>query len=195
MRKLARAANLSVKTLYNLHGSKEQIVRAIIARGFTSLMAGLDRISLDDPLEACREILLFAIDAIFEEEAIYRPILLVSLDEIGAARQARVGAPTLKYQCDAIAAAMSRGLLSDAISPELLASLIDQGYWAALLLWSRRWITEDQARARALAGIDLTLLAVATEETRPLLLARLRELEPALRLPVVFSEASSWTGT
>ena len=195
MRRLACESNLSVKTLYNLHGSKEQIVRAVIAQGFTSLIAGLERISQEDPLCACHEIVRSAIDAIFEEQALYRPVLLVSLDEMGAAQQTRVGAPTLKYQRDAIAAAMRQGLLHESISPELLASAIDQGLWASLLLWSRRWITEDQARARALAGVDLALLTVATDETRALLRNRLREVEPDLQLPVQFNEALSRTGT
>jgi AcrR family transcriptional regulator len=195
MRKLARQASLSVRTLYNLHGSKEQIVRGVIAQGFTSLIAGLERVPLDDPLRACRAIIDFAIDGIFEEEAVYRPLLVVSFDEMGAAQQTRVGAPTLRYQRDAIVAAMRRGLLNDSISPELLASAIDQGFWATLLLWSRRWITDEQARARALAAVDLALLAAATEKTRPLLLARLRALEPHLQLPVEFSDAARRTGT
>ena len=55
MRKLAEESSLSVNTLYNLWGNREDILRALTADAKRQLEASLPKgLSQDDPIEFCR---------------------------------------------------------------------------------------------------------------------------------------------
>ena len=78
MRKLARRAELSVPTLYNLFGGREEILKALVVDAIDRMDAILEREApLDDPLERCRAVVTVSIQHIVEFETIFRPMLLV----------------------------------------------------------------------------------------------------------------------
>jgi len=79
MRKLARRADLSVPTLYNLFGGREEILKALVVEAIDRMDAILEREApLDDPLERCRAVVTVSIQHIVEFETIFRPMILAA---------------------------------------------------------------------------------------------------------------------
>ncbi|TFH24641.1 MAG: TetR/AcrR family transcriptional regulator [Myxococcales bacterium] len=186
MRKLAREAGFSVTTLYNLFGSRDDIVCALVH----DLVDRIDRIldveaPLDDPIERCRAVITVSIAYILEHESLCRPMFVALYAGLSAPPSDRFGMPerAAGMQRVAIEAAVERGLLRDVLAPDVLGSQIYHGYDMACSLWARGLIDTAEFEARALYGLYVALLSVASDALRPDLEAELKKLEPDLRGP------------
>ena len=184
MRAVAREAGLSVTTLYNLIGSREKIVAAIVGGAIDRMDAVLRREApLDDPLERCRAIVTVSIAYTIENEALFRPLAL-SLAEVvsgPAPGERRISNRASGMQSLAIREAIAQGLLLDRLDPDVLGAQIYHVWEGAFLQWGRGLLDESGFRARALYGLYVTLLGVASPALRPTLEERLRALERELR--------------
>ena len=81
MRALARRADVSVTTLYNLYGSKDQIRRALVHGLIDGIDEALEHVPLARPLERARAVVTVAIDAAMREGLLrseLRPDLLAA---------------------------------------------------------------------------------------------------------------------
>lgn len=183
MRKLAKEADLSVTTLYNLFGAREDILVALIEDGIDGMDGVLEREApLADPFERCRAVITVSTRHIAENEEIYRPMMVASYDRLSldVERDHSIAERAAGMQAVAITAAIEQGLLLDTLDPAQLGRQIYHGYELALVQWAHGLLDEAGFRARALYGLYVALLAVATDKTRPRLQAEVRKVESEL---------------
>jgi AcrR family transcriptional regulator len=187
MRKLARQADLSVTTLYNLVGSRDEILRALIDDSAELLESRVRPPAFfGDPL--ARTVMAFdsMLRYMVEHAAILKPVIAANLatgyveelakDESGLFFR---GAKQLvrKFLADALAEGQIRGL----VSQQFLEEEFYVGLEMALDRWVFGLIDQEEFRVKSLCGAYLTLLAVASPESRPLLEKELRKLERRLK--------------
>jgi AcrR family transcriptional regulator len=183
MRKLAAEAGLAVRTLYNLYGSRDEILFAISQDAIDRMVPILDaEAPIEDPLARCRGVITVSVRYFAEHEAIYRPMIVASYEGLSQGPEAdrRLAQRAAGMQRDAIAQAIERGLLADTLEPMRLGEQIYHGYEFACVQWAFGTIDAAGFEARALYGMYLVLLAVAEDVVRPRLEAELRALEPQL---------------
>lgn len=184
MRKLAGQVGLSVTTLYNQFGSREELLAALVHDLVDMIDGALDiEAGLDEPLERCRAIVSVSIDYIVRHESVCRPMFVAIYQGLTDVPPDRFGTPerAAGMQTEAIEAAVERGLLNDTLAADVVGQQIYHGYEMSATLWARGLCDAAEFEARALYGVYVALLAIATDQTRPMLAARAAELEPALR--------------
>lgn len=184
MRKLAKEAGLSVTTLYNLFGVRGDILEALIEDSIDLMDQILEREApLDDPLERCRAVITVSIRHMVENEAVFRPMLIAAHQGLtpGAFQDGHISRRATAMQAVAIDAAIQRGLLTELLDPDLLGRQIYHGYDLASAQWAFGALDESGFRVRALYGLYVVLLGVATKTARPRIETELRELEKQLQ--------------
>ena len=183
MRKLAERAQLSVPTLYNLFGKREDILKALVIDAIDRMDAILAREApLEDPLERCRAVVTVSIRHIVELEAIFRPMLVAAHHGLASwgLEEDALTARAVRMQAVAIEAAVQGGQLRDLLDPTLLGHQIFFGFELASLRWAFGALDEDGFRNRALYGLYVALLGVASPLVRPGIERELRKLEREL---------------
>ncbi len=178
MRKVARAAGVSVTTLYNVFGSKEEIRSGLCGDFFEELDRDLEKTPLDRPLDRARAVVSVGVDHVVADAAMTRPGLLAG--EQGPADADPATPLAVEMQRVALQAAMDQGLLRNDLRADLLAAQVYEGFHRAALLWARGELDAAGFRARALYALSVCLLAAATQATRPELVRALRNLERKL---------------
>jgi AcrR family transcriptional regulator len=188
MRKLAKEAGLAVATLYNLFGVREEILQALIMDAIDQMDLVLDRDApLDDPIERCRAIVTVSVRHMVENETIFRPMVIAAAQASPNAAttdghsRGKVARRAAQMQTLAIQAAIDQGLLNNRLDPDQLGQQIYHGYEFASMQWGSGQLDAAGFEARALYGLDLALLAVASDSIRPDLEAHLRKLEKQIR--------------
>jgi hypothetical protein len=86
-------------------------------------------------------------------------------------------------QARAIQAGIDQGMLSDLLDPDELGRQIYHGYELASLRWALGAIDADTFEARALYGLEVALLGIASDALRPELECELMRLEQRLDAP------------
>ena len=183
MRKLAQEAGVSVTTLYNLFGVRNAILRALVHDAIDRIDQLLEEEApLADPIERCRAVITVSVRYIAEQEAVFRPMVLALYQGllVGGIERPDTSERAAHMQQVAIEKAIAEGLLRDTLDPGALASQIYHGYDLACCQWAYGLIDIDGFRARALYGLYVALLAVATDELRPVLEGHLRAIEHEL---------------
>jgi AcrR family transcriptional regulator len=183
MRKLAAEAGLSVTTLYNLYGVRGEILHALIDDAVDRMDAILEADApLEDPLERCRAVITLSIRHLSENEAIYRPMMVAGYEGLAleATADRRFATRAAGMQRAALEEAIAQGLLLGTLDPRQLADQVYHGYELACVQWGFGQLNAAGFRARALYGLYVTLLAIATDAVRPKFEAELRKLQREL---------------
>lgn len=186
MRKLAEEASLSVNTLYNLWGTREEILRALTLDAKQLMEARLDNIqSPDDPIDYCRFRLATNIQEICRQHELFRPMILAWLEGGIAGQQAPIEPMTQSIQgiSQIIQQACEQGILQNALNPDSLAWQIHHGAQFACIQWALGGIDDDQFEARAQYGLNLAFLGIAHHSRRDEIQAKLNQIEKKLQMP------------
>jgi AcrR family transcriptional regulator len=187
MRKLAKEADLSVTTLYNLVGSREDILRALIEDStgrFDSTVTVPEEPagdSISRAVTAFESVLRYLID----EAAILKPMIVANMatgyiEELGKEEHGLYlrGAKDAVREC--LRDAVADGQIRDVVSLRFLERQFYVGLELALDRWAFGLVDEDDFRAKCLWGAYLTLLAFASSDNRPQLEVELQQLEQQL---------------
>ena len=190
MRKLAAESGLAVATLYNLYGSRDEILFALIQDGVDRIVSILDaEAPIEDPFARCRAVITVSVRFFAENEPIYRPMVVASYAGLSAGADAdrRIAKQAASMQREGIERAIAQGLLEGSLDPERLGEQIYHGYELAAVQWGFGLLDAAGFRARALYGMVLVLLAVASDAVRPELEAEAQGLERELAAVAVRS--------
>ncbi len=185
MRKLAEEASLSVNTLYNLWGTREEILRALTLDARDRMEASLPRDeSPDDPVEYCRSLVRASVRETCRQHELFRPMMLAWLEGEIAGHPSPVEpmAHSILELSQVIRTARTRGFLESPLKPEQVAWQIHHGAQFAAIQWALGRIDDAHFEARALYGLNLALLGLVHEERRPEIRAKLKGLERKLRM-------------
>ena len=175
MRKVAHAADVSVPTLYNLFGSKDEIRSAMCAGVFDELDRGLDEeTSPSKPIERVLALVTHGVDKVLTKAHRTRPALL---ERGGDFRKGPLIVARLRA---AVQEAIDEGQLRADLRADLLVAEGYEGFRRAAVLWAQGKLDPAGFRSKALYSTCLCLLSVATEDTRRELLRTTRKLERKL---------------
>ncbi len=179
MRKVADAADVSVPTLYNLFGSKDEIRAALVGGFFDELDRSLGEGGPpDEPIQRVLAFVTAGVDTVVARSATTRPALLAQ--EHGGGGEHRTTPMAVERQRAAIQAAMDAGHLRADLRSDLLAAQAYDGFHRAAILWARGTLDASGFRSQARYAVCVCLLAVATDASRPDLLRACRDLEREL---------------
>lgn len=176
MRRLAVEADVSVATLYNLIGGRDDVVRALGQYFVDELEEAYGRTNTADPIERAREILKALIDAVISE--LPQPLVLALLSD-----------PLLYKELtpdwhdplgNALHDMVKQGLLRD----ELNVDLVSRQIWWCQIAYQRQWaagrLNEQELHAAVQHLLDLFLLALAGPASREKILSHALSLESEL---------------
>jgi AcrR family transcriptional regulator len=179
MRKLADEASLSVRTLYNLWGTREEILEALLLDAQERIDTAILGATLpDDPLEQCEALSRIVLSQMIQDQQVFRAMALARLEgEIAGHRSSSPAmSDSVRQLTEAIKVAREQGIVESPLKPAQIALQVHQGFEMAIIQWALNGIDDAQFEARALYGLNLALLAVV----RPRHRARLEESLTAL---------------
>lgn len=183
MRKLARNAGLSVTTLYNLLGSREEILQALIRDSVQRLdEPAPDARTTRDPLRRAARAMEGLLSYMIDNGDLLRPLIvadfstghwarLVQQDE-GRRLQSLKGAIHT-----AVGDALDRGQLRTSVGQPFLETQLYVGWELALDQWAFGILDDEVYRLKSLCGFYVALLAFAAPDVRPRIEKELRRLE------------------
>jgi len=162
---IAAEAGVAPATVYNLVGSRDQLLVACVDRVVDSLIDSLIEVPADvDPLAAAVTIVEKSCDAFIVDGDAFRQIVGAVNGISRAGRSLSVDPAQL--QVSAMRAAKDAGFLSHDADPIAMGRQIFLSYNGALFAWAARQLTDEGFRAAALHGLWTVLAASAADGQR-----------------------------
>lgn len=181
MRKLADEARVSVGTLYNLFGSRDDIVVAAIDGAIDEIAATVVLDESGDPLAHARLLVSASVRYFTADPATYRPLLLAAFRTEKSRATTELFARCVGSMAGFMAGAVERGWLRDDVVIEVAAVHAFESFMLASFAWARGDLDDDGFLAQGQYGLALTCLALAkSTRVRSSCLEQIRELEPRL---------------
>ncbi len=180
LRDLAAVSQLSVPTIYNLVGSKDDLVKALMLGVF----ADYELLMKEAPVTAPERVPVVMIDTLIamvaENEDFYRATFLAS-ERVEEQRAAHGEEGFLRAPLQQIAHGFhedlrSQRLLRDDFAADTLVNQVYAGHYSAFRDWAYRLIPLEALRVRSLQGFYVALAADATPSFRDRLLREFRQL-------------------
>lgn len=171
---IAARAGVAPATVYNLIGSRDQLLLACVDRVIDSLIDDLIRLPInDDPIAAAVRIVERSCDAFIVDGDAFRQIAGAVN---GIARGGRsISVDPAQLQITAMRAAQDAGLLPTDADSVALGRQVFLSYNGAFFAWAARQLTDEGFRAAALHGLWTVLLAYATDQHRDEFLHKAQE--------------------
>jgi len=180
LRKLARAAEVTVPTIYNLVGNKEALVVALFSDALQEIEQRVGRHRDAAPLEMAESVVTESTGVFAEDEEYYRAafIAVEHLDQSGAhhATVAELYQWGERMITDGLEACANAGLLCGRISAALLGGQIMRSYRTNCRAWAFGQTDIDEFRAAALADVYMSLAADAVETFHATLIKKIDAL-------------------
>jgi len=179
MRKLAQMADVSVATPYNLFGSKQAILSALLKEDTKRLEAYLeDKVS--DELEAfftASTVMSF----VYEQHPTYhRNLLSAAFQNGGPETRREMGASAVQLWRKLLEEAVEAGYLVGDVSPRSFAVTFGELLLVNIQIWAHGLISIGEMKVRNQFGASLLLLGIATKKGRDRLIPYRVEAEQAL---------------
>lgn len=162
---IAAKAGVAPATVYNLIGSRDQLLVACVDRVVESLIDSLmEAPANEDPLVTAVRIVESSCDAFILDGDAFRQIVgaVNGISRMGNS----LSIDPAQLQVSAMRAAKSVGYLADAADPRAMGRQVYLSYNGAIFAWAARQLTDEGLRAAALHGLWTVLLASAASEHR-----------------------------
>ena len=180
MRALAERADVSLVTPYNLLGSKQAIMYALLDEDLQEYAKRLAR-SRKDPLDLFFEAVTLGRRFFEKEPEYYRTVLFAVYNDGGREYRSMFRGPRRALWRSLVEGAVSEAYLSGEVDADTFASNLALIYFAAILEWVSGEITLEEMDSRAQYGFALALLAVATSDYRERLHVHALKMQRKLR--------------
>lgn len=173
MQALADAADVSPMTPYNLFGSKQAVMLAVLDDDLARFEARLARVRADE-LETIFKAVTLARKLYAAEPDFYRAVFRGALPgTAGTADRNRFRAPRRAVWTRLLQRAVEAGHIRGEPDAVIVGPSLSQIVQACVLDWLSGVLTLAQFEARAHTGIALLLLGIAAPAARPRLLDRI----------------------
>jgi AcrR family transcriptional regulator len=180
MRALAEQAGVSLATPYNLFGSKQAILVALLNADFESFQLSLSQLSagsIDVMFEAVR----LTTDNLKRDPRYYRSAMAeITLEAQPEVRHMILGPPYLLWK-RLLREAVQMGSLSHSIDLDPFTITLTQLMFATTREWVQGYVSLPEMDARMRYGVALNLLAIATDDSREVLHEHLLMAEADLK--------------
>jgi AcrR family transcriptional regulator len=177
---VAEAAEVSVATVYNLFGSREGLLIALLMESILGLEARLDEIAPANPIDRIAAISDLAVAEFIAEEDFYRPLLRLIEQMDSRVHLLEVIRRCVDLGNDCIGEAIEVGDLQSVVGPRVLAHQIFMAFVHALRMWSSGTTNSDLFGVQVAHFRTLMLAGVATDDLRSELHEQLRSLEVSM---------------
>lgn len=179
MRKLAQLADVSVATPYNLFGSKQAILAALLKEDTKRLETYLDD-AAGDELET-----FFTASAVMsfvyeQHPAYHRNLISTAFQGGGPDARQEMGAAAVQLWQKLVEDAIRAGYLEADVSARVFAVTFGELLLINILIWAHGFISIEEMKARNQFGVSLLLLGIATETGRARLIPYRVEAERIL---------------
>lgn len=181
MRRLAKAARVSVPTLYNYFGSKQAILEGWLDENFVVVTTALQNAEGEGIAERMLCSCEAATDDLLEAPAYTRALVnhfLVATETSALRRSFEQGYVALLAA--ELSAARERGEVYDWVEPRAVAGRQFAHYMQVMIQWARGDFDDRTFRDAALLGLCLLLLGVTQGESAQRFEARARDLQASL---------------
>lgn len=179
MRRLAESANVSIATPYNLFGSKQAVMFALLEADLAEFSAAVEA----DPAEA-PELLFRVVDIATErygrDPDYHRAVLFAAYSDGGREYRSLFEGPGHRLWRDMIARGIERGELAPVLQPDAFAAMLELQLFSCVLEWVRGELSLAELGLRAHYGFALILLGVVDEPRRADLERRVASLQTRL---------------
>ena len=176
LRRLADEAELSVRTLYSLVGSKEQVLAAVMQHNHDRVLADLLDIDEQHPIEKLIAFVDSTYRIIAEDEAAQKPLMRVLMTLYFEGRLSPhpwwLLSTEKGWMDSAVEEAVSRGMLTTQVPPLLLGDLLMKIYLSNLRDYLFDHCGLEDFRNRTVFEFWFTVSNVATARLRGAYLAK-----------------------
>ncbi len=179
MRALAEEAGVSVPTPYNLFGSKQAIMYAVLDTDIEHYGADLDALAADE-IGIFFEAVTVAVQRFGSEPAFHKAVLSAVYNEGGKEYRAMFSAPRHAMWRKLVVAAQNAGLIARHVNADAFALQLGRSFFASILEWVHGELSLDELHTWAQYGFALLLLGVATARSADELDDRMRALQKQL---------------
>jgi AcrR family transcriptional regulator len=174
VRVLAAVSGVSAATPFNLFGSKEALLYALLSRSLDQIVT--DGLSFKSPdtafhvIEAAEK----AVNAFVSDPEFLRPLYRVLLGVSHPVHRPLFMQRTFAYWKTATLTVKSGALRSNPALQDVVAQALMAHFIGLLELWVHRDLDDDAFRTHAVCDVILNVHAVAAPEQVPKLMARLK---------------------
>jgi len=184
MRALAQQANVSSATPYNLFGSKQGIISAVVDEDLQRLQKALLEIEAG-PVDAFFKLIDVVAEIFAEAPALYKAGAQIMAAPAGPGTDAQARrdfhASRFFVLRSLVADAIQAGAVSHKVNPDTFALHIGQQILSWILMWGADQITLEEMRLRTGFALAVSLLGVAQGPHRDGLQNRFVSCQTALR--------------
>ncbi len=180
MRALADAAGVSIATPYNLFGSKQAVMFAVLDSDLERFARGLEKLEADE-LEIFFEAVSLATGAYAAEPKFHKAVLFAVYSDGGRDYRAMFSGPRLGFWKNLVDRAINAGVITPAIDSAAFALALSHLFFSCILEWVSGELSVRELETRTHYGFTLLLAGAATVEARQRLLPRLPILQERLQ--------------
>ena len=177
---IARLCDISVPTIYNLVGTRDQMLGTLINEFVRELDDRVRELGLGQPIEAAAQAVDISTSILLHESPVYRQVVR----RLGGA-DASMGTGATRLSVDLqtrlIKAGQDQGLILPKHDAHQIGRQIVLTYNGTMVAWARHMLTDETFRAQALYNFHTTIAAFGADPVRADCLKRLARL--ARKLP------------
>ena len=174
---IATLAGVSAATVYNLVGTRNELIYQLVGRILTDLAESLQALDPGNPIAAAQLIIDHTVRAFVSNPNAYRQVVAVT--QRAAAAQPTPVDPS-SFQVVAMRQAQSMGIIRNDIDASGLALQIFLSYTGAAMQWSAGRLDDAGLLTAARHGLFTALAAAATDDHREEFIDRMRPLSKTL---------------
>ena len=179
LRELARSAEVTVPTIYNLIGKKEEVLLALAAGVVSEVETRINPTNNTDPISLATAVVEESVQLFREDEAFYRAAFLAVewLDHVPQQHQevARLFAWVGSLLRPGISACREAGLLRGRVPVEAMTKLSTRNYRMNCRGWALGHCSLDEFRDHAICDLYIVLAADAVDRFHAHLLRKISE--------------------
>jgi AcrR family transcriptional regulator len=180
MRSLAEIAGVSIATPYNLFGSKQAILLAVLDANLTEYERALGALEADG-VDVLFQAIAKMHTLLARDPDFYRSMLVAVFRDGGPEFRHMVSGPRYLLWKKLLKQATNAGVLRGDADPDAFAIATSQLLFSNILEWAHGALSIDELEARSRYGLALALLGMATPDSRETLQRELRAAESKLQ--------------
>ena len=161
MRALAEQAGVSIATPYNLFGSKQAIMFAVLDADLEYYQKRLAKVRVDE-LDVFFKAVSLATTLYSTEPSFYRAVLFAVYNDGGREFRSMFGGPRHAMWKGFVQDAVKAGFLSEDVEPDAFAINLGRTFFSAILEWVSGELSLPELEAWAQYGFALSLSAMST---------------------------------
>ncbi len=174
---IAAHAGVAPATVYNLIGTRDDVLRAVVGRILVELANSLQQLDPTDPIAAAELVVDQTVAAFVADSAAFRQIVRL------APQASSVGTALVdpsEFQVVAMRQAQQLGILRADMDAAGIARQIYLSYTGAMTLWSAGRLDDNGFSTAARHGLFTALAAAAVDSERQRFLDQMRVLSTTL---------------